>query len=102
MHGKNIATGLPYNYSITFPKIPVNELDYVYEISFWLFYLCDGFADDCRSIDESITVRVNEIERIYQYDELINNPTWAKKSIKYSPTTEEINVFSLIFSVNLF
>lgn len=83
--------GDPYSYNFTFPTINLTRTS-VYEISFQLFYLCDNTETECRNIQESISVKINQLEKVYRFDDLANNPTWIEKKILYYSKSGELNV----------
>ena len=98
LHAKNIAAGGPYNNNFSFPIINLPEPG-VYEISYYVFYICDGAAADCRNMNDTITVRINEVITKYEYDELVNNPTWVKKTLKYTALDTQLNVKKIILYI---
>lgn len=89
---KSIATSDSFNYSFTFPKLYITTTG-VFEIRFQVFYLCDGLAIECRGLNESIIVNINDTPYVYDFDQLTNNPTWVQKIIRYDATPAvEMNV----------
>lgn len=102
MYGRNSALGTPYNYTFTFPPLLTENKHGVYEINFYIYYLCDGLESDCRNMDESISMRINELEVVYGYEELIDNPTWAEKKILYDSKSSDIKVIEFFFYFNTF
>lgn len=93
MHARNNFLGNPYTHTFRLEIFPLVVGD-VYEISFYVFYLCDGPQSDCQLVNESITVRIDNWDTTYAYDQLINNPTWVKKTILYWPNDDKTQVCS--------